>query len=88
MAKFGARISQTLTTTIKTVKIPKDNIIRINDVLLRKKIIDDDGKEIEVEYNFSDGVGKISFDLAQQIADVMHLKFFPSCFQGRFLDLF
>ena len=85
VAKFGARISQTLTTTIKTVKIPKDNIIRINDILLRKKIIDDDGKEIEVEYNFSDGVGKISFDLAQQIADVMHLKFVPSCFQGRFL---
>ena len=85
VAKFGARISQTLTTTIKTVKIPKDNIIRIDDILLRKKIIDDDGIEKEVEYNFSDGVGKISFDLAEQIADIIHLKFVPSCFQGRFL---
>ena len=85
VAKFGARISQTLTTTIKTIKIPKDHIIRINDVLLRKKIIDDYGKEREVEYNFSDGVGKISFDLAQEIADVLHLNFVPSCFQGRFL---
>jgi hypothetical protein len=85
VAKFGARISQTLTTTIKTIKIPKDHIKYINDVLLRKKIIDDDGKEREVEYNFSDGVGKISYDLAQKIADLVHLKSVPSCFQGRFL---
>ena len=85
VAKLGARISQTLTTTIKTVKIPEDHIIRINDVLLRKKIIDDDGKEREVEYNFSDGVGKISYDLAQEIANIAHLKSVPSCFQGRFL---
>ena len=85
VAKFGARISQTLTTTIKTIKIPIDHIIRINDVLLRKKIIDDDGIEREVEYNFSDGVGKISYDLAEEIAEKLHLKFVPSCFQGRFL---
>ena len=85
VAKFGARISQTLTTTIKTVKIPEDNIVRINDVLLRKKIIDDDGNEKEVEYNFSDGVGKISFKLAQQIAEIIRLNFVPACFQGRFL---
>ena len=85
VAKFGARISQTLTTTIKTIKIPKDHIKYIDDVLLRKKIIDDDGIEREVEYNFSDGVGKISFNLAEQIADKIHLKFVPSCFQGRFL---
>ena len=85
VAKFGARISQTLTTTIKTVKIPEDHIIRINDFLLRKKIIDDDGIEREVEYNFSDGVGKISVVLAQEIAEIIKLKFIPSCFQGRFL---
>ena len=85
VAKFGARISQTLTTTIKTVKIPKDHIKYIDDVLLRKNIIDDDGNEREVEYNFSDGVGKISFNLAEQIADIIRLKFVPSCFQGRFL---
>ena len=85
VAKFGARISQTLTTTIKTVKIPKDHIKYIDDVLLRKKIKDDDGIEREVEYNFSDGVGKISFTLAKEIADIIHLKFVPSCFQGRFL---
>ena len=85
VAKFGARISQTLTTTIKTVKIPIDHIKYIDDVLLRTKIIDDDGIEREVEYNFSDGVGKISFTLAQEIADIIHLKFVPSCFQGRFL---
>ena len=38
-----------------------------------------------MEYNFSDGVGKISYDLAQEIADIAHLKSVPSCFQGRFL---
>ena len=85
VAKFGARISQTLTTTIKTVKIPKDHIIKINDVLINKKIKDDKGKEIEVQYNFSDGVGKISYDLSEAIAKYIGLKFIPSCLQGRFL---
>ena len=85
VAKFGARISQTLTTTIKTIKIPKDHIIRINDVLITTKIIDDDKKEREVQYNFSDGVGKISYNLSEEIAKKIGLKFVPSCLQGRFL---
>ena len=85
VAKFGARISQTLTTTIKTIKIPKDHIIKINDVLIKRKIIDDDGQEREVEYNFSDGVGKISYNLSEAIAKKIGLNFVPSCLQGRFL---
>ena len=85
VAKFGARISQTLTTTIKTIKIPKDHIIKINDVLIKSKILDDEGKEREVEYNFSDGVGKISYNLSEAIAKKLGLNFVPSCFQGRFL---
>ena len=85
VAKFGARISQTLTTTIKTINIPKDHIVEIDDVLIKQKIKDDSGKEREVQYNFSDGVGKISFDLAEEIAKKIGLKFTPSCFQGRFL---
>ena len=31
VAKFGSRVSQTLTTTIKTIKIPNDHIVYIND---------------------------------------------------------
>ena len=85
VAKFGARISQTLTTTIKTIKIPKDHIIKINDVLLNTKIKDDNGKERDIQYNFSDGVGKISYNLAEEISKKIGLKFVPSCFQGRFL---
>ena len=85
VAKFGARISQTLTTTIKTIKIPKDHIIKINDVLLKTKIKDDNGLERDIKYNFSDGVGKISYNLAEEISKKIGLKHVPSCFQGRFL---
>ena len=85
VAKFGSRVSQTLTTTIKTIEIPDDHIVYINDVLLKKKIKDEKGNEREVEYNFSDGVGKISYILAQQIAKIIHLNNVPACFQGRFL---
>ena len=85
VAKFGSRVSQTLTTTIKTIKIPNDHILYINDILMKTKITDEKGNEREIEYNFSDGVGKISYNLAEQIAKSIHLKFVPACFQGRFL---
>ena len=85
VAKFGARISQTLTTTIKTISIPKDHIIRINDVIIEKIIKDEKNQEKKIKYNFSDGVGKISYDLAEAISQKIGLKFIPSCFQGRFL---
>ena len=85
VAKFGARISQNLTTTIKTIKIPSKNIIKINDIKLDSKILIN-GKEKKVQYIFSDGVGKISFNLAQKITSMLKLKEgIPSCFQGRFL---
>ena len=85
VAKFGSRVSQTLTTTIKTIKIPNDHILCVNDILMKTKITDEKGNEREIEYNFSDGVGKISYNLAEQIAKSIHLKFVPACFQGRFL---
>ena len=85
VAKFGSRVSQTLTTTIKTIKIPNDHIVYINDILMKTKITDEKRNEREIEYNFSDGVGKISYNLAEQIAKSIHLKFVPACFQGRFL---
>ena len=74
ISKYGARISQTLTTTIKTITIPEDKIVRINDV-----------KSKDNKYTFSDGVGKISVVLSEQISKKLNLDFIPSCFQGRFL---
>ena len=74
ISKYGARVSQTLTTTIKTIKIPKDKIVRIKDV-----------KSKDNKYTFSDGVGKISVILSEQISKKLKLDFIPSCFQGRFL---
>ena len=77
VCKYAARISQTLTTTIRTIMIPKDKI----------KFIDDKTVKYEKgEYIFSDGVGKISYTLAKQINDDwLKLDYVPSCFQGRFM---
>ena len=75
LSKYAARISQTLTTTIKTVPIKKD-LIRDYQPDIKSK----DGK-----YTFSDGVGKISYKIAKQISEKLKLNYVPSCFQGRFL---
>ena len=74
ISKYAARISQTLTTTIQTIQIEKKNIVKINDKKSK------DGK-----YTFSDGVGKIDYDLSKRISEILKLDYVPSCFQGRFL---
>jgi RNA-dependent RNA polymerase len=74
ISKYGARISQTLTTTIKTITIPKDKIEKIKDI-----------KSEDNKYTFSDGVGRISVVLSDQISEKLKLYPTPSCFQGRFL---
>ena len=85
VAKYGARVSQNLTTTIKTIKIPSKHIIKINDITLNTTI-NINGTEKKVKYIFSDGVGRISYDLAFKISTMLKLKDgVPSCFQGRFL---
>ena len=76
LSKYAARISQTLTTTIETISIPKDKIEFIPDVKSKDK---------EEKYTFSDGVGKISVSLSEQISKKLKLDYIPSCFQGRFL---
>ena len=86
VAKFGARVSQNLTTTIKTIEIPSKHIINIDDIKKDGIIILSNKKEKKIKYIFSDGVGKISYDLAEQITKKLKLKDgVPSCFQGRFL---
>ena len=74
LSKYAARISQTLTTTIKTIYIPKEQIQFIKDV-----------KSKDNKYTFSDGVGKISIRLSEEISKKLKLDYIPSCFQGRFL---
>ena len=86
VAKFGARVSQNLTTTIKTIEIPSKHIISIDDIKINSKIVMKDKTEKSIKYIFSDGVGKISFDLAEGITKKLKIKEgVPSCFQGRFL---
>ena len=83
ISKFGARISLSLTTTIKTISIKKENIKKIKDIETTTKN-KEDGRLYK--YTFSDGVGKISYKLAKEIAeDYLHLDNVPSAFQGRFL---
>ena len=76
LSKYAARISQTLTTTIQTIQIQKNNINFIPDVK---------SKPGEGDYTFSDGVGKIAYDLAKGISEKLKLDYVPACFQGRFL---
>ena len=78
VAKYGARISQTLTTTVETTLIPKENIKEIPEV----EILDENGNN---KYTFSDGVGKISVEISKKIAESQNIKGIPSAFQGRFL---
>ena len=83
ISKFGARISLSLTTTEQTISIKKENIREIDDVETRTKN-KEDGKLYK--YTFSDGVGKISYKLAEKIAkDFLKINNVPSAFQGRFL---
>ena len=63
LSKYAARISQTLTTTIETISIPKDKIEFIPDV-----------KSKDDKYTFSDGVGKISVILSEQISKKLKLE--------------
>jgi RNA-dependent RNA polymerase len=81
VAKYGARIGQTLTTTIKTIQISEKNIIEIPDIeCIRYTQCMEDGI-----YTYSDGVGRISYDLAERIAETLGLKEVPSAYQARFL---
>jgi len=75
LSKYAARVSQTLTTTLKTIPIQKDLI----------KDDQPDVKSADGKYTFSDGVGKISYKLSKQISEKLKLNYVPSCFQGRFL---
>ncbi|GMJ03735.1 RNA-dependent RNA polymerase 1 [Hibiscus trionum] len=71
VAKYAARLGQSLSSSRETLEVNQNEI----------KVIPD----IEVEkYNFSDGIGKISAKLARQVAQKCRLKHTPSAFQIRY----
>jgi RNA-dependent RNA polymerase len=73
VAKFGARIGQTLTSTLKTIEIDDDFCTENCDIERNN-------------YIFSDGVGTITYDFAKEISRELDLLEIPSAFQGRGMD--
>ena len=73
-ARFGARLAQAFTSTRKSITLKPDQISEIPDV-------ESNG------YIFTDGVGKISYELAKEawykLEDNASVKKIPSAFQFR-----
>lgn len=69
IGKYAMRLGQALSSTIPTVDI--DKFIEIED-------------NIKNSFNFSDGVGVISFTYAMILAEKLGLEIVPSAFQIRF----
>ncbi|RIA90179.1 RNA dependent RNA polymerase-domain-containing protein [Glomus cerebriforme] len=70
VAKYAARMGQCFSSTRAIQNLPVSDIKEIPDVILNG-------------YTFSDGVGKLSFSLANKIAEKLELKSIPSAFQFR-----
>ena len=86
--RYGARISQAFTSTDSGVSIEPEEIREAPDVEVFKL----QGDPSSGKWNFTDGVGTISIELAKQIWDTMRarrrsarkVRFYPKCFQIRF----
>ena len=86
--RYGARISQAFTSTDSGVSIQPEEIREAPDVEVFK--VQDDPSS--GKWNFTDGVGTISPELAKQIWDTMRarrrsarrVRVYPKCFQIRF----
>ncbi|KAL1106721.1 hypothetical protein V6Z11_D04G224400 [Gossypium hirsutum] len=75
VAKYAARLGQSLSSSRETLEVHQDEIEEIPDI------------EVETggnKYNFSDGIGKISAKLARQVAWKCGLRQTPSAFQIRY----
>ncbi|EXX63767.1 hypothetical protein RirG_149260 [Rhizophagus irregularis DAOM 197198w] len=70
VAKYAARMGQCFSSTRVIQYVPVSDIKEIPDI-------------IRNGYTFSDGIGKISFSLAEVIAKELDLKRIPSAFQFR-----
>ena len=86
--RYGSRISQAFTSTDSSVSIEPEEIREVPDVKVLK-IRDDPSSG---EWNFTDGVGTTSPELAKEIWDTMRarrrnarkIRIYPKCFQIRF----
>ncbi|KAJ1425330.1 RNA-dependent RNA polymerase, eukaryotic-type [Sesbania bispinosa] len=76
VAKYAARLGQSFSSSRETVSVGRHEIEVILDIELRRG---------EVKYCFSDGIGKISAELAQEVAKRCGCKdHIPSAFQIRY----
>ncbi|KCZ75371.1 hypothetical protein H311_03654, partial [Anncaliia algerae PRA109] len=69
IGKCAARLGQCLSTTVPTLKV--------QDFTVEEDLVVNN-------YNFTDGIGKISFSFAQKVATKLRLNFVPSALQIRF----
>ena len=86
--RYGARISQAFTSTDSGVSIQPEEILEGDDIEVERV----PGDPSSGRYNFTDGVGTISVELARTIWDTIRAKqqnprrvgIYPTCFQIRF----
>jgi len=86
--RYGARISQAFTSTDSGVSIEPEEIREVPDV----EVLKIQGDPSSGKWNFTDGVGTISPELAKLIWDTMRasrrsarrVRIYPKCFQIRF----
>lgn len=81
VAKYVARLGQSLSASYDTVTVPSYDFEMIPDITVTsKKAATEEFKE----YTFTDGIGMISPALAREVAERLQLDPLPSAFQIRF----
>ncbi|KAL3751152.1 hypothetical protein ACJRO7_012034 [Eucalyptus globulus] len=75
VAKYAARLGQSFSSSTETLNVREDEVERIPDVEITRG---------GVKYVFSDGIGKISPQLALEVAKKCGLTITPSTFQIRY----
>ncbi|CAI8605424.1 unnamed protein product [Vicia faba] len=77
VAKYAARLGQSFSSSRETVSVGRHEIEIISDIELTRG---------EIKYCFSDGIGKISYALAQEVATKIGCndRIVPSAFQIRY----
>lgn len=86
--RYGARVSQAFTSTDSGVSIEPEEIREIPDI----EVLKTKGDPSSGKWNFTDGVGTISPELAKLIWDAIRarrrnarrIRIYPTCFQIRF----
>ncbi|KAL3731284.1 hypothetical protein ACJRO7_028199 [Eucalyptus globulus] len=78
VAKYAARLGQSLSSSTETLNVGRDEVELIPDIEV-KSLVED------MNYTFSDGIGKISGEFARKVARKCGFKgYTPSAFQIRY----